>query len=362
MHTGSVSHLGIVVLPPLLALAQQQRVDGRSFAAAAIVGYEVGGRIGRAIVTPEFARTFRPTGFTGPLAAAAACSRLLGLGEAATASALSLAANFVGAQNQWPHTGAGEMFFEAGVAARNGLTAAQLAALRAYGSEKALDGEAGLLTAYRPDHKAPDVRLFDGEQEIMSVFFKPVPVCNFAQTPCLAAVALAKDKSFDPSEIVSVDVSASRAAKAYPGCDYSGRFARVLQAKMSVHYAVASALLRGSVDEASYLKLDDPALLSLASKVTVKASDQFTAAFPAKQGAEVTARLKDGRVLSHRLQDVIPADIDLIRRRFRTAAGKAIGVDSAKALEAAVDDLDRSTDVGALMQLALAPAAKAGAA
>ena len=86
------------------------------------------------------------------------------------------------------------MFFEAGVAARNGLTAAQLAALGAYGSEKALDGEAGLLTAYRPDHKAPDVRLFDGEPEIMSVFFKPVPVCNFAQTPCLAAMAVAKEQ------------------------------------------------------------------------------------------------------------------------------------------------------------------------
>ena len=362
MHTGSVSHLGIVVLPPLLALAQARRVDGRSFTAAAIVGYEVGGRIGRAIVTPEFARTFRPTGFTGPLAAAAACSRLLGLDEAATASALSLAANFVGGQNQWPHTGADEMFFEAGVAARNGWTAAQLASLGAYGSEKALDGEAGLLTAYRPDHKAPDVRLFDGEPEIMSVFFKPVPVCNFAQTPCLAAVALAKENRVDPSEIVSVDVSASRAAKAYPGCDYPGPFARVLQAKMSIHYAVASALLRGAVDEASYLKLGDPALLALAAKVSIKAGDEFTAAFPGKQGAEVTVRLKDGRILSHRLQDVIPADLDLIRRRFRAAASKAIGADAAKALEAAVGDLDRSTDVGTLMQLALAPATRAGAA
>jgi 2-methylcitrate dehydratase PrpD len=362
MHTGSVSHLGIVVLPPLLALAEQRRVDGRSFTAAAIVGYEVGGRIGRALVTPEFARTFRPTGFTGPLAAAAACSRLLGLDEAATASALSLAANFVGGQNQWPHTGADEMFFEAGVASRNGWTAAQLAALGAYGSEKALDGEAGLLTAYRPDHRAPDVRLFDGEPEIMSVFFKPVPVCNFAQTPCLAAVALAKDKRFDPSEVVAVEVSASRAAKAYPGCDYPGPFARVLQAKMSIHYAVASALLRGTVNEASYLKLDDPTVLALAAKVTVKEGDEFTAAFPAKQGAEVTVRLKDGRVLSHRLQDVIPADLDLIRRRFRAAASKAIGADAAKALEVAVDDLERSTDVGALMRLALAPAARAGAA
>jgi 2-methylcitrate dehydratase PrpD len=362
MHTGSVSHLGIVVLPPLLALAQQQRVDGRSFAAAAVIGYEVGGRIGRAIVTPEFARTFRPTGFTGPLAAAAACSRLLGLDEVATANALSLAANFVGGQNQWPHTGGDEMFFEAGVAARNGWTAARLAALGAYGSEKALDGEAGLLTAYRPHHKAPEVHLFDGEPEIMSVFFKAVPVCNFAQTPCLAAKALAKDKKIDPSQIVAIEVSASRAAKAYPGCDYAGPFARVLQAKMSIHYAVASALLRGSVDESSYLKLDDPALLALAAKVTVNAGDDFTAAFPGKQGAEVTVRLKDGRVLSHRLQDVIPADLDLIRRRFRAAAAKAIGGDAAKTLEAVVDDLDDSTDVGALMQLALSPAVKAGAA
>jgi 2-methylcitrate dehydratase PrpD len=337
-------------------------VDGRSFTAAAIVGYEVGGRIGRAIVTPEFARTFRPTGFTGPLAAAAACSKLLGLDEAGTANALSLAANFVGGQNQWPHTGGDEMFFEAGVAARNGLTAARLAASGSYGSEKALDGEAGLLTAYRPDHKVPDVRLFDGEPVIMSVFFKPVPVCNFAQTPCLAAAAVAKSDRFDPSQIVSVDVSASRAAKAYPGCDYSGPFARVLQAKMSIHYAVASALLRGTVDEASYLKLDDTALLALAAKVTVEAGDDFTAAFPAKQGAEVTVRLKDGRVLSHRLQDVIPADLDLIRRRFRDAAAKTIGGHAAKTLEVAVDDLDRSTDVGALMRLALAPVAKAGAA
>ncbi len=359
MHTGSVSHLGIVVLPPLLALAQQRRIDGRSFAAAAVVGYEVGGRIGRALVTPEFARTFRPTGFTGPLAGAAACSRLLGLDQAATASALSLAANMVGGQNQWPHTGADEMFFEAGIAARNGLMAAQLAALGAHGSEKALDGEAGLLTAYRPDHRAPDVRLFDGEPEIISVFFKPVPVCNFAQTPCLAAVALAKEARIDPRAIVSVDVGVSRAARDYPGCDYPGPFARVLQAKMSIHYAVASALLSGAVTEASYRNLDDAALLALAAKIKVEARDDFTAAFPGKQGGEVTIRLNDGQVLSRRLANVIPADVDLVRRRFHSAASAVLGAAAARALEAAVDDLEESDDVGALMRLTNAPAVQA---
>lgn len=352
MHTGSVSHLGIVVLPPLLALAEQRQVDGAKFIAAAIAGYEAGGRMGRALVTPEFARTFRPTGFAGPFAAAAASAHVLNLDEAATGSALSLAANMVGGQNQWPHTGADEMFFEAGLAARNGLIAAQLANLGAYGSELALDGEAGLLPAYRPDRRAPDVRLFEGELEIMSVFFKPVPVCNFAQTPCLAALALATEERIDANAISAINVKASRAAKAYPGCDYAGPFHRVLQAKMSIHYAVASALFRGKVDETSYLNLDDPAVLALASKVNVEADPGYTAAFPGKQGAEVEIALKDGRTLSRKLADVVPADRDLVRHRFRDAATKAVGSERAQSIEEGVDTLERSSDVGAIMKLA----------
>jgi len=352
MHTGSVSHLGIVVLPPLLALTEERKVDGAKFIAAAIAGYEVGGRMGRALVTPEFARTFRPTGFTGPFASAAASAHLYDLDEAATGSALSLAANMVAGQNQWPHTGADEMFFEAGLAARNGLTAAQLASLGAHGSERALDGEAGLLPAYRPDHRAPDVRLFDGELEIMSVFFKPVPVCNFAQTPCLAALALAQEEQIDPKEIAAINVKASRAAKAYPGCDYAGPFQRVLQAKMSIHYAVASALLRGKVDEASYVNLDDPAVLALASKVNVEADPTFTAAFPGKQGAEVEIKLQNGKSYSHKLPDVVPASLDLVRHRFCDSAAKAVGEAKAKSLESAIDELEKSNDVGAIMKFA----------
>jgi 2-methylcitrate dehydratase PrpD len=362
MHTGSVSHLGVVVLPPLLALAQEQRVDGRTFAAAAVIGYEVGARVGRALVTPEFTRTFRPTGFTGPLASAAACSYLLGSDARGTASALALAANMAGGQNQWPHTGSDDMFFHPGIAARNGLTAARLASLGAHGSEQALDGEAGLLPAYRPDRRAPDIRLFDSEPEIMSVFFKPVPVCNFAQTPCLAAVEIVTDEQIDCRDITAVSVKTSHAAKAYPGCDYAGPFARVLQAKMSIQHAVASALARGRVDEESYRDLNDATVRELANRVTVEADTGFTNAFPAKQGAEVMITLQNGTTLSRRLADVVPADSALIRRRFRTAAAAVLGAERANALEQAVDGLSESSDVGAIVRLARAASAEAAAA
>jgi len=353
MHTGSVSHLGVVVLPALLALAQERKVDGPTFAAAAIAGYEVGARIGRALVTSDFARKFRPTGFTGPLASAAACSRLLGLNVQETTNALSLAANMTGGLNQWPATGADDMFFHPAAATRSGMVAAKLAALGAYGSPGALDGEAGLLPNYRRDGTAPPIALFDGEPEILSVFFKPVPVCNFAQTPCLAALKIAPMIQ-DPRAIRSVDVAVTRAAQLYPGCDHAGPFERVLQAKMSIQYAVASALVRGQIDEGSYRSLDDVRLLDISAKIRLRADDELTAAYPARQGSRVTVTLSNGRTLTEELADVIAADEDLVRRRFRNAAEAAVGKDQAGRLFAAVEGFLDSDDLGALMALSAA--------
>ena len=67
-------------------------------------------------------------------------------------------------------------------------------------------------------------------------------------------------------------------------------------------------------------------------------------------------RLKDGRTLSYALPDVVPADIDLIRRRFRNSAASVVGRGAATELEAAVDALDKSDDVGALMRMTMRPA------
>ena len=81
MHTGAVSHLGVVIFPALLALAQQQKASGRDFILGAVCGYEIGAAVGRAIMDQEMVRRFRPTGITGPLAGAIAGSRLLALGR-----------------------------------------------------------------------------------------------------------------------------------------------------------------------------------------------------------------------------------------------------------------------------------------
>jgi 2-methylcitrate dehydratase PrpD len=346
MHAGSIAHHGVVIWPVLLALAQGSAVSGAKLLTAAAIGYEVGGRLGRALFRADLARLFRPTGILGPVAGAVAGSRLLSLEENASVSALALAANTSSGLNQWPHDGGSDMYFHPGFAARSSITAIKLAQAGAYGSELILEGEAGLFAAFGRAHAPKAIELFpNGQEEILSVYNKPVPACNFAQTACQAAIRVAEEiDSIDAIE--SIVVHLPEAAIRYPGCDFAGPFDRSLQAKMSIQYGVAAALVRKTVDEDSFRRLDDPSVLRLARMIRLAPDKDFTAAFPAAQGAEVEVGLSVGARISRRIPDVIAATESEIRNRFRTAAGAVLGHDRADAIEQAVDRLERANNAG----------------
>jgi 2-methylcitrate dehydratase PrpD len=342
MHPGAVSHLGVVIFPTLLALAQQQKASGRDFILGAVCGYEIGAAVGRAIMDQEMVRRFRPTGITGPLAGAIAGSRLLALDEDATVSALGFAANATGGLNEWPYCGGDEMFFHPGFAARNAVTAAQLALLGARASEGSLDGRAGLFAGLNKTDRIAHVAPFSGGPlEILSVYYKPAPACNYAQTACQAALALTMQNGFRGSDVESIVVKASAAAVGYPGCDYPGPFEGILQAKMSIQYCVAATLARGVIAESNYHLLDDPEVMRLASITRLETDAAFTAAYPGSQGSEVTVELR-GRTASSRMDDVVPATPDEIRARFRSVCADW------RAIEEMVEELEVQEDVSIL--------------
>lgn len=354
MHVGSISHHGVVIWPALLALCDEQDVSGAALLSAAVVGYEVGGRVGKALFDSELARLFRPTGLVGPIGAGAAASGMLGLDESQTASAISLCINTVGGLNQWPHSGADEMYFHPGFAARNVLTAVALAQAGSYGSEDIFEGEAGLFAAFK---RAPFLRpgdLFTGGAEILAVYNKPAPACNFAQTACQAAAQLSQEIGAERRDIVSVVVRVSRAAERYPGCNFAGPFERALQAKMSIHYCVAAALARGIVAEDNYANLADSEITRLVRATTLAVDDGFTAAYPKKQGADVIVALAGGRQVNRRLDDVIPATPDEVRSRFRAAVGAALGESAARTLEGTIDNLETVRNADAVLKLCAA--------
>jgi 2-methylcitrate dehydratase PrpD len=354
MHVGSVSHLGVVVLPTLLALTEDSRgpsTRGRDLLTAIVSSYEVGGKIGRAILDVDVAKIFRPTGIAGPIGAAAGAARLLGLDARRTAGAIGLAANTVAGYNEWAATGGSEMFFHTGFAARNAVTAAQLAGVGAYVSASAIDGPAGLLAAFgkRPTPAVPG--LFEDEAEILSVFFKPVPACNYAQSPAQAAREIALRDRPDPADIDRIVVRVTRAAAAYPGCDAAGPFEHILQAKMSIHYNVAAALVKGDFDEANYRPAEQPEILKLAAATSLVVDDELTAAYPQKQGAEIVVSMRNGAELRRRLPDVVPASDTDVEQRFSAAAAERLGRPKAERLYEFVMGLESTHEATTLVRL-----------
>lgn len=359
MHAGSIAHLGVVVWPALLACAARQRVDGERLLTAAIVGYEVGARLGRALMDADLARLFRPTGLVGAPAAAVALARMCGLGEAGATNAFALACNSVAGLNQWPHNGGSEMYFHPGFAARNAVTAFDLAAAGAHASPDIVEGEAGMFAAYARRAAPARLTLFpDGQAEIASVFNKEAPACNFAQTPCQVALR-AIGRIGASRRISQVELRVTSAASRYPGCNATGPFANALQAKMSIYFGVAATLARGEIAEASYSRLDDPEIARLVSLTEMVADPKLTAAFPERQGAAIRVRLDDGTVVEESLDDVLPASPTLIRARFRSSASAAWGDRNAQTLAAMIEELETLADVAQIDAMSARRAADA---
>lgn len=351
MHVGSVSHLGTVLVPALLSLAELKAPTGKEFLAALSAGYEVGGKVGRMIMDVEVSKIFRPTGTVGPIAAAAAGAKLLELAPEQTTAALALAANMAAGYNEWAGTGGSEMFFHNGLAARAAVTAVELAAEGAYASPSALDGDAGMLAAFRRPRPPTVPELFADRPEILAVFFKPVPACNFAQTPAQAALALAQRYRLAAADIESVTARVTQAAALYPGCDASGPFEHILQAKMSIQYNVAAALAHGNYAERNYVPQQNGATQALAKRVAVEIDPQFTSAFPARQGAAVVVRTHDGKVLEQSLDNVEPTDADGVHERFFAAATERLGADRARELDRLIGTFEQCGDARELGKL-----------
>ena len=336
MHAASICHHGVVIWPTLMALSERAPLSGATFPAAAIIGYETGAQIGRALFTTDLARLYRPTGLVAPLGAALAGSYALSLTEDAATSAIAIAANTSSGLNEWPRPGGSEMYFHPGFAARNAIAAIELAEAGARASETILEGEAGLFAAFRREPAPTEIRLFGGaEPEIMAVYNKPAPACNFAQTAAQTALRVARELETS-EDIATVSIRVPEAAARYPGCDSKGPFHNALQAKMSIPFSVAAVLSRGALEEENYAQVDDARILRLVQRIDLQSAPDLTAAFPANQGAEILVGLHNGTTIRQRLDNVIAATPEEIRARFRQAASSVIG-DRARDLEELVD-------------------------
>ncbi len=289
-------HVGVVVTPAALAVAEAAAASGAELLAAVVAGYEIALRIGRDHATDLSTRGFRTTPAYGVFGAAASAGRLLGLGSARMAHALSLAANMASGLREYSEAGSNEYPFQAGTAASNGIMAARLAAAGATSAPTALDGSAGFFRAYGETGRRYGAGLTENlghSFEMMAVTYKPYPVCQFHRGIIRGCVALrAQAKGASPA---SLTVRMHPFEADFYGVRFAGPFTTFPQAFMSAPFCAALAWARGAATLAGLTDHSAADVLALVPRIAIVADATRKRYDPA-----ILARLVDGTELEWR--------------------------------------------------------------
>ena len=136
------AHASAVLVPAILALAEQESASGRACLDAYIAGLQIMGRVGQGLNPAHRNRGWHATGTVGAIGAAAACARLLRLPAQEAAYALSISTSMAGGfMSQF---GTMTKPLHAGLAAKAGLMAASLARGGIDAGAGTLDGPTGM--------------------------------------------------------------------------------------------------------------------------------------------------------------------------------------------------------------------------
>ena len=302
VHRSSILHPGPVVIPAALAAAPPG-ASGADLLRALVAGYEVMIRVGRAL-GPSHYRHWHTTATAGVFGAAAAAASLLKLSAAQTAQALALAGTRGGGLWQVRHESQGGKSWHMAGAARDGLAAAQLAAVGLTGPLGVIDGASGWVAATAPTADLSLIWQPRDEPWINDVSFKPWPACRHAHPAIDALMTALGPQPLAPDEVLSVSVHTY--ADALRFCDRPMPQDEA-QARFSIQHALAAVLLWGPPQLPHYLQaaVNDVRARRLRARVSVAEDAVLQAGYPASYGARVVVQASGGRQWEAALTDTL---------------------------------------------------------
>ncbi|HSC94276.1 MAG TPA: MmgE/PrpD family protein [Burkholderiales bacterium] len=294
----AVYHPASPVISAALAAAQAHGANGERFLRGVVVGYEVSTRIGDAVM-PSHYKYWHTTGTVGTFGAAAGVATILGCNREQFIHALGNAGTFAAGLQQAFRSQAMAKPLHGGHAAEAGALAALAAARGVTGVTDILEGEVGFGAAMsvNPDWSRA-TRGLGSDYHITRITFKNHGCCGHNFAALDAALALKRDHGFAHGDVRRV-----RIATYQGGLDIvdNPRPEGEYQAKFSLQYTVAHALVHGSVRLNAFgpERLGDTDVRALMQKIECAADPELSKAFPRQRAARVEIELADGRKLAH---------------------------------------------------------------
>ena len=351
---GGFGHPTVAIFPSLLALGEKIGASGRDLLEAYVIGCELGIALDKGTKYQQMARGFHSTAVLGRIASAAACAKLLKFDQRQTATALGIAGSMAGGLIH--NFGTMTKPLHAGMTARDGVMAAQLAGMGLTAGQQVLEHPVGFTNTiigegtYDLDEIAGGLgKPFRTQDDLM---IKKYPACGGNHGMLDTILGLMREHKFDYRDVESLDVDQSFLSVVMlyrePEDELKGKF--------SVLYNAAAALVDGEVGVDTFTpeKIQDSRIQETMTKVNLNVRSRWDQGSAEVKGATpVRIRLKDGRVLEHATQrgDILgsqnnPWGMDSITGKFRVNARLAL---SDEAVERAIEtwsDVSQVKDVG----------------
>lgn len=359
------AHATAVLAPAILALAESEGASGRACLDAYVAGLQILGRVGQGVNPAHRNRGWHATATVGAIGAAAACARLLKLDAQEAGYALSIATSMAGGfMSQF---GTMTKPLHAGLAAKAGVMAAQLARAGIDAGLDTLDGPTGMnRLMVGPDYEQLRDTLahvehgqnlrFETESIgapllILSSGFrvKRFPICGSAHRAMDGVLSLKEMHDLDASQIGRIDVSAPVSHLNNLMYDYPRD---ALQAKFSLEYGVACALVTGNctLDDFTDEAAMRPEIRALYPRIHRHPVDKAEGEFPTR----VALTLSDGRRFE--IEIAMPAGslaapftMDQVWAKFDGCAAAALGPARHAALRSALAALPELPSIAPLL-------------
>ncbi len=346
------AHGTSAILPPALALGEVMGAGGKAVIGAYAIGWEVQQRL-RAASARYRGRMFHPPGVFGPMGAAAAAARMLGLHRGRVRMALGIAASRTG--GLFANNGTMVKSTHPGNAARMGVEAALLAAAGFASNEAVLEAHQGYVDTFFGGEFDWELLTRDlgAAWNLVNPGFiiKRFPAEIYMQWVAEAVLELRTAQSFGPEEVeyLEVELPALRPELSRP------RPKSGLDGKFSFEYCAAVALATGRVDIDSFTDATRfrPEVEAALAKVRLK-PDPTVPMDLGHMFARAAVRLRDGRqprAECRRFRGLPDNPMSRAERlaKFRACAGRLLTeADCGRVIEM-VENLEKLENIGELM-------------
>ena len=350
------SHTSSPVSSALLAYASANRVRGRDFVEAFILGFEAASRVGNVVYPAHYYVGWHMTGTIGVFGAAVGIGKLIGLNEQQMIWALGLAAT--------QSAGLREMFgsmgkaFHPGRSAQNGYAAALLAQAGFTSGEHGIEGPRGFAHVLAATRDLSKITTRLGvDFDLRENTYKPFP-CGIVNHPTIdGAIQIHDEHRPDPASIVAVRL---RVAPLVLDLCNQQNITKGLQGKFSVYHGAAVGLVRGKGGLREYTDeaVNDPAIKRVRELTTATGDPSVT-----EDQVHVEVELRDGRKFSKLVEQSLgnihrPLTDKQLEEKFRDQAILVLPAPEVESVIQLCWKIDQLDDVGELVT-ATVPAAAA---